>query len=224
MPQLPPSDRQPAPPLADVPSQQCDGRLSAPRVRDAIVDLAKSAPRASIIVDVEPKLEEFGYERQQPAPAAGAAADAPGPALVATRGDIHLRVGDTNTSIMIDVTVTHPNASTTPATATTRLAAIKASATSKVNQYKKDWKIETKGDGKLVIAGYESSGACNKDADETCQFIGAIKFPDNFDGLRSEFICNYRRRVAVALINGNVSIYRRFLQSCFPGVGVAAEG
>jgi hypothetical protein len=67
----------------------------------------------------------------------------------------------------------------------------------------------------------ESYGAFNKDANETIQFIGGIKFPDNFDGMRSEFTCNFRRRLAVANIKGNAGIYRKFLQFCFPGANAA---
>ena len=37
----------------------------------------------------------------------------------------------------------------------------------------------------------------------------------------SEFICNFRRRLAVANIKGNAGIYRKFLQSCFPGANAA---
>ena len=118
---------------------------------------------------------------------------------------------------MIDLTITHPNVLTNPATATTRLAAINASASSKTNHYQKDWEILIRGDGRLVVFGMESRGAFNNDANETIQFVSSVKFPDNFDGLRSEFTCNFRRRLAVANINGNMSIYRRFLKSCFPG-------
>jgi hypothetical protein len=65
----------------------------------------------------------------------------------------------------------------------------------------------------------ESYGAFNKDAEETMQFVGGIKYPDNFDGMRSEFICNFRRRISVANIKGNVGMYRKLLRSCLPGTG-----
>jgi hypothetical protein len=57
-----------------------------------------------------------------------------------------------------------------------RLAAIKSSASSKVSKYQSNWKIGTKGDGKLVNFGMESYSAFNKDAEETMQFVGGIKY------------------------------------------------
>jgi hypothetical protein len=127
-----------------------------------------------MVTTIEPKLSEFGFQSREAVALANGAAGAPAPTPVDTRDDVHLQVGNTNTSMMIDMTISHPNAVTKtelPGPALPR-------STSKVRKYQSNRKIETKGDGKLVIFGMESYGAFNKDAEETVQFVGGIKYPE----------------------------------------------
>jgi hypothetical protein len=54
-----------------------------------------------MVTTIEPKLSEFGYQSREAVAPANGAAGAPAPTPVDTRGDVHLQVGNTDTSMMI---------------------------------------------------------------------------------------------------------------------------
>lgn len=125
---------------------------------------------------------------------------------------------------LVDVVITHPNATTTPAASQFRLRAADDAFKGKLRDYARNYIISESSNPALVPFAMESYGALHKASESLLRYIADIAFPGigsngegDTDALRAQFITRARQRVSVACMRGNSIIFNRWYQECVYG-------